>query len=327
MTQKSVGIHEAAEEDEVVLLRALVLMYHRILPDPGEDPLGINISLEHFNEQLDLLAARYDVRDMAELSRFLAEQKLPEGAIWITFDDGYRDGLMHACSSLLSRGLTAAFFVPTGYLGSEAPLVDERLRRIIENTVCPRLTLPSGKKLSLETADQRYNSIHGVLRYMHDLALDEKEAFVADLSRDLGVPHGPVEDEHLPMTWPHIRVLLRQGMTVGSHGRTHRSLAALTRHEIDDELDGSRADLLEHAGIDARTLSYPYGRPADVNPAVIGAATGYDLAFTASPGPLLAGQHPLLLRRIEVKDWNGQEFARQIEHAFSMKAPMERFEV
>jgi peptidoglycan/xylan/chitin deacetylase (PgdA/CDA1 family) len=128
------------------------------------------------------------------------------------------------------------------------------------------------------------------------------------------------------MTWPDIRKLLRQGMTVGSHGRTHRSLAALTRHEIDDELDGSRADLFEHAGVEARTLSYPYGRPADVSPAVVDAAAGYDLAFTASPGPLLAGQHPLLLRRIEVKDWKGPEFARQIEHASSMDEPMERFE-
>lgn len=324
----SVRVFQEADEGEAVPLSGLALMYHRILPDPGEDSLGTHVSLGRFTEHLEILKAHHDVREVRELAPFLEEGRLPEGSVWITFDDGYRDGLMHAAPALGSQGMPAAFFVPTRFVGSETPLADERLRRAVENSGRSALTLPDGTVLPLKTAEQRHLTIHGVLKYMHSLSSGKKEDLVTGLSRQLGVDEGVVQEEHLPMTWSQLGALLRQGMTLGSHGRTHRSLAAMSRIEVNDELEGSRRDLREHLGLETRFLSYPYGRPRDVSRAVAETAAdiGFELAFTASPGPVPGSEDPLFIRRIEVKDWDGPEFARQLDSALRMDGPMERFD-
>jgi peptidoglycan/xylan/chitin deacetylase (PgdA/CDA1 family) len=95
---------------------------------------------------------------------------LPNGAVLITFDDGYRDNLANAVPILQRYGYPAVLFVPIGYLGGRRPLPhDEHLA--VRGIVNP--TLDWSELAELEDAGVRIES-HGIgHRPLADLEVDE----------------------------------------------------------------------------------------------------------------------------------------------------------
>jgi peptidoglycan/xylan/chitin deacetylase (PgdA/CDA1 family) len=73
------------------------------------------VSVEKFERQLDMLAeAGIPVLDPARLPGDLP----PDGGVLLTFDDGHGSNHRHAMPLLAGRGLRAAFFVTSDFIGS-----------------------------------------------------------------------------------------------------------------------------------------------------------------------------------------------------------------
>src|SRR6201997_265804 len=102
-----------------------VLMYHKVNDLPG-NRMSMPVSL--FDEQMDQLRVLgYNVVDLdAVLAHYVSGRPLPEGAVLITFDDGYRDNLVNAAPVLERHGYRAVQFVPIAYVGDSQPLPHER---------------------------------------------------------------------------------------------------------------------------------------------------------------------------------------------------------
>jgi len=101
-----------------------VLMYHKVndlSPNPATVPTAV------FAEQMRLLDELGYVPVTLEAVRdhYLRADTLPEGAVLITFDDGYRDNLENAVPILRAHGYPAVVFVPLGYLDNGRPLPHE----------------------------------------------------------------------------------------------------------------------------------------------------------------------------------------------------------
>jgi peptidoglycan/xylan/chitin deacetylase (PgdA/CDA1 family) len=107
-----------------------VLMYHKVNdlePNPTTVPVDV------FAQQMSLLGelgyvpvSLDDVRD-----HYLLGAPLPQGAVLITFDDGYRDNLLNALPILQQHGYPAVVFVPVGYLDGARPLPHEEPLRAL----------------------------------------------------------------------------------------------------------------------------------------------------------------------------------------------------
>ena len=68
----------------------------------------------------------YTVVDLdAVLGHYVDGAPLPDGAVLITFDDGYRDNLENAAPVLHKHGYPAVQFVPLAYVGDRQPLPHE----------------------------------------------------------------------------------------------------------------------------------------------------------------------------------------------------------
>jgi peptidoglycan/xylan/chitin deacetylase (PgdA/CDA1 family) len=106
-----------------------------------------------------------------------------------------------------------------------------------------------------------------------------------------GIPTLPL------LGWDALRRMQRQGLTIGSHSRTHAKLTSLDDAQLADELDGSIADLERELGMRPTSFCYPYG---DVDERVASAvATRYERACTTELAVLPAAANAHRLPRLD----------------------------
>ena len=165
-----------------------VLMYHKVndLPDnPTTVPVGT------FDDQLGRLEELgYVVVDLdAVLDHYTQGVPLPEKAVLITFDDGYRDTLDNALPVLQKYGYPAVIFVPVAYMEDDMPLPHEThlIERGMRNP-----TLDWGLMRELDAGGVRVES-HGIAhRPLAEVSLDESVREIAvsklKLEEKLGRP-------------------------------------------------------------------------------------------------------------------------------------------
>src|SRR4051812_39789034 len=93
-----------------------VLMYHKVNDLPNN---RMSMPVSHFDDQMaQLRKLGYTVVGLdAVLEHYIDAQPLPERAVLITFDDGYRDNLENAAPVLHAHGYPAVQFVPLAYVG------------------------------------------------------------------------------------------------------------------------------------------------------------------------------------------------------------------
>jgi peptidoglycan/xylan/chitin deacetylase (PgdA/CDA1 family) len=105
------------------------------------------------------------------------------------------------------------------------------------------------------------------------------------------------------LTWDELREVDASGMTIGSHGHTHRSMARLSEDEARDEGQLSRAMLEDKLGKPVRSFAYAFGMRADesAGTARILADCGYTSVFISQHGTVQPGANPLRLPRIKVE--------------------------
>jgi peptidoglycan/xylan/chitin deacetylase (PgdA/CDA1 family) len=165
-----------------------VLMYHKVndMPDnPTTVPVGV------FDDQLGRLEELgYTVVDLdAVLDHYTQSAPLPEKAVLITFDDGYRDTLENALPVLQKYGYPAVIFVPVAYMDDDMPLPHEThlIERGMRNP-----TLDWGLMRELDAGGVRVES-HGIAhRPLAEVSLDESVREIAvsklKLEEELGRP-------------------------------------------------------------------------------------------------------------------------------------------
>ena len=89
------------------------------------------------------------------------------------------------------------------------------------------------------------------------------------------------------------------GMEIGAHTRTHPRLTRCTDAELQDEVDGCKADLEDRLGSAVTQFCYPYG---DVDDRVVDVVrkAGYVAATTTHRGRAVAGADLWRLPRVQI---------------------------
>jgi peptidoglycan/xylan/chitin deacetylase (PgdA/CDA1 family) len=237
--------------------RLLVLIYHRVLPAPDfmypYDP-----DAAEFSRQMGALAEDFTVLALGEAVSRLARGALPERAVAITFDDGFADNVTVALPILAAAGLSATFFVASGYLGRGCMFND----CVIE--ACRRA--PCGT-WSTGTAEFGHVEVTGetgrrALAYRMIAQLKYLDAGRRlECARQLLGSAGAAAPAGLMMSEQQVRELRAAGMEIGGHTRNHPILARLSDADAEREIAGGRADLAAITGGPIELFAYPNGEP------------------------------------------------------------------
>jgi peptidoglycan/xylan/chitin deacetylase (PgdA/CDA1 family) len=94
-----------------------ILYYHSI----SDDPIRSTVSPGTFERQIEYLCqAGYRIVSLADAGRRLASGvPVPDRALVITFDDGFRDNYERALPVLTRFGVTATVFLTVAYIGTD----------------------------------------------------------------------------------------------------------------------------------------------------------------------------------------------------------------
>lgn len=105
------------------------------------------------------------------------------------------------------------------------------------------------------------------------------------------------------LTWEQVAALSAGGMTIGSHGHTHRSMARLRPDEVRVEGRQSKELIEARLGKAVTSFAYPFGMRGDESPSTeaVLAECGYRSVFISQHGTIQKGANPLRLPRIKVE--------------------------
>ena len=113
--------------------------------------------------------------------------------------------------------------------------------------------------------------------------------------------HSPRHRNRFPvlalLDWKRLAELTGRGISIGSHGRTHRSLDSLSEMELSDELAGSFDDLKRELGISPRAFAYPFGTASLRERNAV--ALSYDHAVTTEMRDIAKDEDLYMLPRID----------------------------
>ena len=206
-----------------------------------------------------LVARSFNVLSLGEAVNHLAAGSLPPRALVITFDDGYADNAEVALPILRRHGLTATFFVATGFLDG-GRMWNDSVIECVRATTKPALDLEAFGlgRLSLTDAGDRRAAIEQLLPRIKYLTLAQREEAIVRLQAMTGVAALPID---LMMRTDQVRKLHLAGMEIGAHTVRHPILGSLTLGEAEIEIGESKRCLEAMLDAPVDVFAYPNGRP------------------------------------------------------------------
>lgn len=261
------------------------LTYHRV-DQPGRtpdlEPGLISATPEAFAWQMRTLKRHYrPVSGAQVVDAIRGEAQLPERAVLVTFDDGYRDFQEFAWPILEGAGVPAVLFVATAFPGDpERVYWWDRLHRALAQTDRARLEISFCDPLDLAGPERRQEAGKRLREAIKRLPADEADAAVDEVCDFLG-EH--VVRERRILDWDELRAMCRKGLEVAAHSELHPILPRCSSARKEREITASVATLERELGASPPLFAYPNGDCDDESRRLL-RALGIELAFTQREG-------------------------------------------
>lgn len=268
--------------------RLVVLMWHRVLPEP--DPLRPDDpdALE-FARVAALLARWFNVVSLEEGLAGLRAGTLPSRAVAITFDDGYADNLTVAQPILARLGLPATVFVATGYLNG-GRMWNDSVIELVKAVKGARLDARAVgcDVLAVGNPAERGAAVAALIKALKYRPQAERQSAVDALAAEAGV----ALPGDLMLSSAGVVALARAGVDIGGHTCSHPILAGLGDDVAREEIVRNRAELAALTGSAPRFFAYPNGRPGrdyGARDVALVREAGYAAAVSTAVGAAASG--------------------------------------
>jgi len=291
--------------------RLSILIFHRVLRQ--DDPLLPDVpDAQRFDDILRWMSRWLNVLPLDRAIDLLVRGSLPARAAAITFDDGYADNRSVALPVLQKNGMTATFFIATGFLDG-GRMWNDTVIEAVRGCAHGVLDL-SGIGLgthAIDTIARRRDAIGRLIASLKYLAPEER------LQRcgEIAVLAGAALPDDLMMSRADVVALRDAGMQVGAHTVTHPILATLAEAGARREIDESRRLLETLLDERVRLFAYPNGKPgADYLPehARLVRELGFDAAVSTAHGAAAAEDDLMELPRFTPWDRSRWRFGARL---------------
>src|SRR5215831_14991242 len=236
-----------------------IICYHRVVENFKRSSRtaipSMLICTKMFERHLDWLSKRFSIVSLDEIGRHLeSDRRFQRPTAAITFDDGYGDVYHNGFPLLKRKGIPAAVFVVTDLIGTGKPQIFDRLYFLLRVLQSRRLSLEQTVggvvgNFGISTADMHVHSgscEDEAFRVMTLLLnrLPRKTVETIMTALEQGMQLDRAEGEALaPLTWDMIETMHRNGITIGSHTKSHTLLTSETLGTAREQLVESKTAL------------------------------------------------------------------------------------
>lgn len=273
-----------------------ILMYHRFGPDT-----------QGLREQCDHIKRYYRPVSMNSIADWLHRGKaLPENAVAVTVDDGYRD-FLHAHPVFREFEIPVMVYLVSDFLDGQVWLWWNQIEYAFQHTALRSgdLKLPlDGIAVNLATAEGRFQTARSVAEALTTVNNSRRLEVLALIPKLLQVEVPAQPPSHLaPLTWNEVRELAKEGVDFGCHTKTHPILSSLENSNAQrDEINSSKLRLEQELSARVDHFCYPNGSASDFDNDTLDIieSLGFRTAVTTEPGMNSKRSQPFLLRRLPV---------------------------
>jgi peptidoglycan/xylan/chitin deacetylase (PgdA/CDA1 family) len=244
---------------------------------------------------------------LERLVKELQAGQLPLGqTVALTFDDGYKDNYTQAFPIMQQHGLTATFFLATGYIGSHKSKWDDALSLLLASTPSLEIELEIDNQkiiLSLLHNHDKQKALSILIKRLRVLNNIERERILTSLVSK----YASSEFRNLSnimLSWEDVQTMVKAEMTFGAHTINHVSLASLDNECVTQEIIGSKQAVEMGTKRPVTCFSYPYGKSQDFSVATQAILQAHDFTcgVTSISGINTLGQDPFALKRIAINN-------------------------
>ena len=275
-----------------------ILAYHRV--NDEQDPFFPATPTKVFARQMEYLASHFSVYPLADLIESLQRRDVPENAVAVTFDDGYRDNYQNAFPILRQLSLPATIFLATEAIGSGKVLWHDRVFSAFRETQALYLEDAGNDvgRYPLGTLEEKLFAQGEVVRRLQSLDDSGRSLCIDRLIEKLGVVDRK-EAPDLMLTWDDVKIMHQSKFSFGSHTVTHPILSRIPSIKVREEIFESKRILEERLNTSVTTFAYPVGRKEDFNELTKDCLreAGYICALSTIFGSNSDGQDLFELRR------------------------------
>lgn len=279
-----------------------IVMYHGVVARESQVFNWCQLQRDVFASQIAYLASRYQILPLPQIiDRLSNGLTVPDGAVCLTFDDGFRSVLLTACPILKQYRAPATVFLVTNLVGGTSPPWPDFLFCAISSTREARVQF-DGNEYCLQTTPERARAFASICGRLLVLPSEHKEIALTELIDKLGRPSLQNDDRFDMLDWKDVEELAATELiSFGSHTHTHQVLSRCNQERQFFELSTSRKILQQHLG-NIDLFAYPNGTAADYTAETkrLVANAGYRCGLTTVPGLNQIGSDLYELRRVNV---------------------------
>lgn len=283
-----------------------ILIYHRVSPRRDNRPLE-PLSPQSFERQMKYFSQNFEILPLEKLAKLIVKGgPLPEKAVVMTFDDGYKDNYHYAYPVLKKYNIPATIFLTTGHIGTGNLFWWDKVSYIIQHTGLDELDLGEFGSFSLRSETEKSRAKSVLIEGLKKLPGKEKDLFISDLLVTYGEEIPDDLGEELILSWDEIKEMSYDGIAFGAHTINHPILTNLPLDQAKREIIQSKKDIEKNIGHRVNAFSYPNGCfNADI--AELAKTSGFECAVAVSPSRLINPDDSLYeLSRIGI----GEDFSK-----------------
>jgi peptidoglycan/xylan/chitin deacetylase (PgdA/CDA1 family) len=316
---------------------SIILMYHRII-ECERDIWGLAVTPTNFEAQLQVLQKSFTVMTLSDLALAQVQGQTPNRAVAITFDDGYIDNLVNAKPILTKYNVPATIFIATGYIGKQQEFWWDDLERLLltpgllpeiltlkldENlhtwdlSNCSEYTLADSQGDRTRRAwegqpGSRLAIYQAIWKFLQPLPDKQQQDLIQQIIEQIRATQD-YRPANRPMTGAELLELTDNGLIeIGAHTIDHPALSAHSQAIQTKQINTSKKTLEELLNRSVNNFAYPFGDYNQMTPQVVKNA-GFTCACSTVAETVWRNSSQWELPRFAVENWNGAEFAEQLE--------------